>query len=153
MKNRKRLAGLLALSMILLTLGCSDKSSTNPVPAELVGTWWFLTASFDGTPVASYNEVANDQDAVDGSVTFVTNGTWHGDEYDGSQTVVFTQSGTFFATADSLTLILTMFGGIPQNPPDTDKVAYTIAGDLFTITSTEEIMGTPHDLLVTYEKE
>ncbi len=153
MKYSKQLVCLLTLCLILTPLGCSDKSSTNPVPPEFVGTWWYLTASLDGVPYASYSEVANVEGGVAASVIFASNGTWNSEEYDADQNVIFTQSGTFSATADSLTLIKTMSGGNPLDNPVTVLGSYVIVSDVLTITHVVGPPGETHTLIEYWEKE
>jgi hypothetical protein len=153
MTNQKWLFPALALLVVLIPFGCSDDNGTNPVPAELIGTWWYYSASMDGVPYASYSEVANTQTGVDASVTLSADGTWHAEEYDASQNVVFVQSGTFTATADSITTIETMSGGNPVVDPEPLPGSYVISGVILTIT---HFIG-PHGEYITatesWEKE
>jgi hypothetical protein len=149
MKKSQILIGLLALCAVLAAFGCGTKS-INSSGGNLEGTWWFSSASIDGTPVSSYSDVANDEDAVDASITFVTDGTWHADEFDDTPTQVFSQSGTYSASGNQLTIVTTMYGGAPENPPDTQTATYSVASDILTITATDDIMGT---LIQTWEKE
>jgi len=152
MKNVVAFLGLTACLVFAVVPGCSDKG-TNPVPTELIGTWWYVSSSMDGVPDASYSEVANTQYGDTASVIFNSDRTWVNYEYDDTQNLVFTQSGTYSADADSLTMTTILRAGAPVNPPRVQTAAYVVAGITMTMTATVDLGGTDHDLVISYIKE
>ncbi|GEM_PF-2311766 len=144
----KPLAGLLALSMILFAFGCSDDNPVNSNAAALIGTWWFSSFSLDGDVTTVYSELANDNDAVTMSLTFVNNGTWAVREFDQDMVLVFLESGTYSASADSITLNTTMFGGSPVDPPLTSSALYAVTSNTLIF-----VIGNEHTVIQIFGKE
>jgi len=84
MKFAKLTLAAAMLLPILLCLGCGDDKSNNgsdPIPTELVDTWWYESATIDGDPVISFSEVAFNESATSGSLTFTSLGLWNTGEF------------------------------------------------------------------------
>ena len=95
MKHLKLLTELFILTAFVAFIGCSS-NPTNSIDDDLVGVWWYLSATQDGSAI-TFNDISHGETSVDGKVTFNADGTWSSTEYDATPSVVFTQSGTYSA--------------------------------------------------------
>jgi len=142
---------MLILVPFIIGIGCSDKSSNSSVdmPADLVGTWWFTSATMNDVPVTDITEISHSGQAASMSITFNTDATYSGTEYDDSQIPVFTQSGEVSEVdGNSLTIRRTEYNGTPVSPPQEFPSTYAVAGSQLTMTETA-VVGSETLTLVT----
>ena len=140
---------------IFIAIGCSDNGSdsTDEIPANLVDTWWYVSGTMNGVPIPSYSEVSHNDLATTSSLTFGADGTWSSYEYTAPPTPIFSQSGTFTVSGNTLNIRRTMYDGVPEDPVEEYTSQFLVSGDNLTITSTEEIMGETFTLVVYYLRE
>ncbi len=153
MKKSRIIAGLLVLCVLYCVFGCSDDKGSNSTTANLQGTWWYLSSSMDGVPSASFEDIANDEDAVAGDVIFTSNTVWTMNEYSAGQTVVYFQYGTCAVSHDTVIMSTENRNGTILTTPDVDTMTFTIASDVLTMTQVYEIMETEHTWVISFEKE
>ena len=156
MKLSKLMLGLIILLPILVCLGCGDDddgiTKSDPIPANLVGTWWFNSATENGDPI-TYTELNYSDSGVTQSVTFTANGDWNLVEYDSDMDTVYTGSGTFSVSGNQLTITVKAENGQPVTPPQTSTSTYAVSGDILTITVEFTIGSESYTIVVYYDKE
>ncbi len=156
MKQLKLFSTLALILPLFMAFGCSDNSSdsSDDIPANLVGTWWFESAAINDDPVSSFSEVAHDENAIEGSVTFYANGTWSGAEYGAGEVILVTLSGTFNIDGNSIAITRTVYNGEPVSPPaEEDWGHFSILDDVLTLTAIETIDSETYTLIAIYIKQ
>lgn len=156
MKIAKLTLAVAMLLPILLCFGCGDDKSNNssdPIPTELVDTWWYESATINGDPVGSFSEIAFNESATSGSVSFTVTGTWNTAEYAEGAEPIFTQSGTFTVHGDSLDYRGTVMNGAPLDPAREFAMEYEISEDDLTLTGTDIIGEVTYIIVVNYVRE
>jgi hypothetical protein len=141
---------------ILLCFGCGDDKSSNgsdPIPTELVDTWWYESATINGEPVESFSEVSFNGSATSGSVSFTATGTWNSAEYAESVEPIFTQSGTFTVHGDSLDFRGTVMNGTPLDPAREFAMEYEISENDLTLIGTDMIGEVTYIIIINYVRE
>ena len=143
---------------LCIFIGCSDDDdngtgSTDEIPANLVDTWWYQSATMNGEPVLSYSEVSHNDLATTASMTFEADGTWEGKEYADSPSPIFTQSGTFTISGSTINVRRTEYDGDPVDPAEEFTSQFSVNGDVLTLTSTEMIMDELWTLVAVYSRE
>lgn len=131
MRIPKFAIGLATIVAALFFFGCGDDDNpSNPgggtIPAQIVGTWWWNSATVDGVPM-TFQELSFTDSSDAQSLTFNSNGTYSSAEFYQS-TSVWTQSGTFSGRQDTLIITKTMENGAPITP-DTEWGIWEVSGD------------------------
>ena len=112
----KTLTIALALSALIVAIGCDDDDSTNSpkpsVPVDLVDTWEWEAAEIDGVPVASFAEVSFSDTGTGQILVFEADGGWVTYELYGTYTV-YTMRVLCYDEGDSLRLVVTYDNGNP----------------------------------------
>ena len=156
MKLSKLMLGLIILLPILILHGCGDDddgvTNSNPIPANLVGTWWFNSATENGEPI-TYTELNYSDSGVTQSVTFNANGTYSLVEYNDQMDTVYSQSGTFSVSGNQLTITVKVEYGQPVTPPQTSTSTYAVSGDILTITVEFTLGSESYTIVAYYDKE
>lgn len=133
--------------MLLLTLigACGkDKNSTSPdnnsnVPAELLGTWNYQSATINGVPISLALILQWEVGTVAARFTVYEDGSLTNEELNDNGEVVWTEHGTITVSGDSATIALTSDNDGPINPPDTLSGTWQLdAGDLVLTTTYNE---------------
>lgn len=83
---------VLAACFIFAALaGCGDKG-TNSTPSDLIGTWWYMSATLNGDPYDGFGYYGGD--FCDTTLTtYNADRTWVDNEYDDIQTVFLLKAG------------------------------------------------------------
>jgi redox-sensitive bicupin YhaK (pirin superfamily) len=128
---------LFVLSLVPF-VGCK-KDSANPATQQsaFVGTWNPQSATVNGTatPVAQALNWVNG--AVAARLTINANATFSYSELDGANAVLYSNSGTYAISGNSVTLTWTTVNGQPLNPPETATLTWAVAGNQLTTTSSQ----------------
>jgi hypothetical protein len=154
----KSLLTILCAAIILscvIGIGCSDNKSTNSgptMPAELVGTWWYTSASIDGNPVATFAQVSFTDTSETGAVTLAANDTWSTKELYNNQ-IVYTRSGNIRVKGDSLTVTVLIENGSPASADDTSSSHWSVSGNVLTLTSAVYLLNDTIPTEIVYTKE
>jgi len=140
---------------VFIGIGCSDNGtdSTDEIPANLVDTWYYLSATMNGVPIPSYSEISHDDLATSSSLIFEADGTWENFEYAGSPTPIFSQSGTFTVSGNTLNIRRTMYDGVPEDPAEEYTSQFLVSGDVLTLTQTETILDEEMILIAQYSRD
>jgi len=149
MKLSKLALVIIILIPFVFGIGCSDKSSNSndDIPAELVGSWLYLSGTIDGEPMTPENYEYQSELATGHSITFNANGSYSGVEYDDGMNPVSTRSGTFRVKADSVYVTWTEIDGAPVSPAEEDDpLTYEISGSVLILTSVDT--GGPYNPIV-----
>lgn len=151
------LSGAVLLLCLLMVAGCGDddKKPTNPltpVPTSLVATWWFNSATKNGTPIP-YDSLNYNSSGVDQSVTFTSNHTWSMTEYDNSDNPVYTSSGTFTIENNWIHIKVLLENGSPADPDDTSSSQWSATTTQLTISNTIIFDQQSITIIAIYDKE
>ncbi len=141
---------------LLLCFGCGDDKSNNgsdPIPTELVDTWWYESAIIDEDPVVSFSEVAWSETATSGSVAFTADGDWTASEYAESITPIFTQGGTFEVHGNTLDFRTTIRNGAPLDPVHEFEMDFDFSDNTLILTATGIIFEDTTVVVIIYSRE
>ena len=141
-----------AFAVIAGVSGCSD-SGTNSVPSELLGTWWYQSATLDGVPYdwfLYYNGEFGDT----ASYTFNDDRTWNRIVYGETLDTIQIGEGTYIVKGDSLTTTMTTLDGDSLIDPVVMGYMFTVTDSLLAITLSSETGGGITEVyIITYLKE
>ncbi|SYZ74008.1 exported hypothetical protein [Candidatus Zixiibacteriota bacterium] len=145
------------LLLIAIGLGCGsdDKKVTNPantVPASLVGTWWFASATHNGIPYGSFAEISFTDTSETGAVTINANDTWSTKETYNDQ-IVYTRSGTIKVHGDTVKITVTVENGDPADADDTSSSAWNVNGTVLTLSARAIALNDTINIVSVYNKE
>lgn len=133
-------AALLILAAVTATLiACSPDETaggdTPSIPAELVGTWLFHSATLNGSPIsmAELLQFAPGSDTAD--VAVYANGTYVYTERDTSNATTYTNAGSVTVSGSSITLTKMNENGVAQPPEVFLRGTYVLSGTQLTLTA------------------
>ena len=112
-----------SILFISLAPGCG-KDDNNPaaptgdVPAELLGTWYYQSASINGVQVPLGFILGWDQGTVSARFTVGSDESFIYEELNADAAVVWTESGTFTVDGNSATITITENDDGPVDPPE-----------------------------------
>ena len=155
MKYLKSTLLIVFLLPVFIGIGCSDNGSdsNDEIPANLVDTWWYGSAAMNGIPIYDYSELSNHDLATTSSITFEADGTWEMHEYGDGPTPIFSQSGTFTISGSNINIRVTVYDGVPQDPPEEFTAQFSVNGNILTMTMTESVLGEELTLVTIYNRE
>lgn len=97
------------ICLLLLAAGCG-KDDDNPadpgnnVPAELVGTWYWDSATVNGTPISPGAILQWSDSVMTARFTVGADGSLVYEELDADSTVIQTENGTFTVSGNTATI-------------------------------------------------
>lgn len=151
------LSGAVLLLCLIMVAACGDddKKPTNsltPVPISLVATWWFNSATKNGTPIP-YDSLNFNSSAVDQSLILTANHTWSITEYDISDNPVYTSSGTFTIDNNWIHIKVLLENGSQADPDDTSSSQWSATATQLTISATAVMFQDTITIISIYDKE
>jgi hypothetical protein len=123
MNNLKFILIPAVILLIALCAGCG-KDDDNPagpqnnVPAELLGTWYYQSATINGVQVPLGFVLGWDQGTVSARFTVGADESFVYEELNAADSVVWTESGTFTVDGNNATITITQNDDGPVEPPD-----------------------------------
>ena len=149
MNNLKSILVLAVIILTSLVSGCSEdkKSSTAPVesniPQDLLGTWYYQSATVNGVPVALSYVLQWDEGTVAARFTVGSDGSLVNEELDDNDEVVWTETGTITIDGDNATITITADDDGPIDPPDVLSGTWSLNDDGDELTLTGDYLGYP----------
>jgi len=152
--KKASLSIFLAACLILgAFLGCGDDNGTNPVPQDLVGTWWWVSATRNGVSQGSFADVSNISGGDTLSYTFNADRSWSGIVYDAGMSPLTQAEGTYSVKGDTMIMVLTEEDGATVDPPDVDSTLYTVTPTTLMLYSVVDTGDSLITFAVNYIKE
>ena len=121
MNKTKMILSWAVVCLLLFSAGCG-KDDDNPaapennVPAELIGTWLYESATLNGAPFSLGLLLGWDPGTVAARFTVGENGSFVYEELDADSAVVWTEWGTFTVSGNTATITVTENDNGPMEP-------------------------------------
>ncbi len=123
---------------LALVLASCKKDSTNPAGAattSITGTWTITSATVNGQPADPAQIFEYVQGAVSARFIFGANGAFTYEERDAQGNVLYTETGTFSISGQSVTVTITHSNGQPLQQPIVIAGSFVITGNQMTFTT------------------
>jgi len=138
MKKAKLILPWAVIFLFLLSAGCG-KDDDNPagpqntVPAELVGTWLYDSATLNGVPFGLGLLLGWEPGTEAARFTVGSDRSFVYEELDADSAVVWTEWGTFTVSGNNATISVTENDDGPVDPPEIMSGTWTVNGDTLTL--------------------
>jgi hypothetical protein len=143
MKSKKPFIIILSGLLLVIGPGCGkDDGPTDSgpvVPAELVDTWVYQSATINGMPINLSVILQWHIGTESAQFTVGEDGSFVDEELDGNGEVNWFKMGTFTVDGNTATITVTTDSDGPVEPPDTLTGTWVVDGDELTLTT--EYMG------------
>lgn len=132
-----RTSSFVVLLAIGLVFSSCKKDSTNPAGTAptINGTWTITSATVNGQPADPAQIFEYVQGAVSARFTFGADGTFTYEEKDAQGNTLYTQTGTFAVTGQSVTVTITHENRQPLQQPVILSGTWAITGNQLTFTT------------------
>ncbi len=137
--------GIVVLLSVFLVVSCDKSTDPQSLPAELVGTWVFQSATLNGQPISLSVVLDWDPATVSCASIVDANGGYTYNEYDGANAtgnVLYYNSGTASVQGSTMTISVTNDNGTPLQQPDVLPFTWALSGTTLTLSLADPGAGT-----------
>ncbi len=129
---------LLLGTMLLMVVGCDKEDDiAGPDTSELFGTWAQSAVTVNGDEASLADIFDWSQETVGVHTTFNENSTFDVNEFDVSNTTLYTESGTLIINGSQLTVTATSANSTAITPRVNFDGTWAITGNTLTLTAVD----------------